>query len=51
MLPERFPKWTTVTALDSTHSEKYQQVAQAKAADLKIPRGRLDVILWEPTES
>lgn len=51
MFPKRFPKWTTVTALDSTNSEKYQQVAQAMATERRIPRGRLDVILWEATKN
>ena len=46
----QFPTWNTITALDSTNSKKYQQIAQAMAEDLRIPRARLDVMLWEATE-
>lgn len=51
MIPNHFPKWTTITALDSANSEKYQQIALAMAEKLRISRGRLDVILWKSAEN
>jgi hypothetical protein len=48
---KEFPKWKSIKALDPMNSEKYQQIAQTMAKELGIPRGRLDVALWEPTKS
>lgn len=46
-----FPKWKSIKVLDSINSEKYQQIAQTMAKELEIPRARLDVVLWEPTQT
>lgn len=43
-----FPKWNGIKGLDKTNSDKYQQIAKTMAEKLGIPRGRLDVELWEP---
>jgi hypothetical protein len=43
------PKWNGIKWLDSMNSARYQEVAQTMANELGIPRGRLDVALWEPT--
>ena len=49
MFPEcEFPKWTTIKALEPTNSTKFQTIAAAMAKERGIPRGRLDVALWEP---
>ncbi len=49
---KEFPKrWESIKALDPMNSEKYQKIAQAKAEERGIPRGRLDVVLWEPPRS
>jgi hypothetical protein len=48
---EEFPKWNGIKRLDSMNSEKYQKVAQTVAKQRGIPRGRLDIALWEPANS
>lgn len=45
---KEFPKWRSIYALDSINNEKYQQIAKSYAKELGIPRGELDVVLWEP---
>jgi hypothetical protein len=48
---QEFPKWESIKALDAVNSGKYQSIAQEMARELGIPRGRLDVVLWEPPKS
>ena len=42
--------WYSIKDLEPAESEKYQKIADKMANELAIPRGRLDVALWEPTE-
>lgn len=42
--------WNSIKDLDPTDSAKYQNIADNMAKQRGIPRGRLDVALWEPTE-
>jgi hypothetical protein len=41
-----FPKWDSIKKLDAANGAKYQQIADAMAKQLGIPRGRLDVALF-----
>jgi hypothetical protein len=45
---DEFPLWKSIKALNGEDSCKYQQIALAMAEELGIPRGRLDIALWEP---
>ena len=42
------PKWLSIRKLDRKTSDAYQKLAATMAKELGIPRGRLDVALWEP---
>jgi hypothetical protein len=42
------PTWTSIKELDSENSKLFQEIAKKLAADKRIPRGQLDVALWEP---
>jgi hypothetical protein len=43
--------WKSIKALDLMTSIEFQRIAQNLASDLRVPKGRLDVELWEPTQT
>jgi hypothetical protein len=45
LLREQAPKWVSIKELDEENSSKLQGLAMARADELRIPRGRLDVAL------
>lgn len=47
---EGLPPPVSIKALTPETSDKYQAIAAGRAAESRVPRGRLDVALWKPVQ-